>query len=57
MMFTAATIDASTALAFGLVLAVTAKGEALGQAKAMADRITKPSAASVRAIKRTAKLG
>jgi len=57
MMFTAATIDASTALVFGLVLAVTAKGEALGQAKAMADRITKTSAASVRAIKRTAKLG
>jgi enoyl-CoA hydratase len=57
MMFTAAIIDAPTALAYGLALTVTAKNEAVRQAKALADRITKTSAASVSAIKRTARLG
>ena len=41
----------------GLVLAVTAKGESLRQAKTMADRIIETRAASVSGIKRTARLG
>lgn len=57
MMFTAAIVDAPTALAYGLVLGVAPKGEALNHARALAGRITKTSAASVSAIKRTAKLG
>jgi enoyl-CoA hydratase len=56
MMFTAAIVDASTALRYGLVLAVTPRGEALNQAKELASRIMKTSAASVNAIKRTARL-
>lgn len=57
MMFTAAIVDAATAHAYGLVLAVTPRGEALDRANALADRISKTSAASVGAIKRTARLG
>jgi enoyl-CoA hydratase len=57
MMFTAAVVDASTALGYGLVVAVTQKGEALNQARVLAGRITKTSSASVSAIKRTARLG
>lgn len=57
MMFTAAIIDAFTALGYGLVLAVTPKGEAVNQAKALASRITKTRSASISAIKRTARLG
>ena len=57
MMFTAAIIDASTALGYGLVLAVTPKGQAINQAKTLASRITKTRSASISAIKRTARLG
>lgn len=57
MMFTAAIVDASTALGYGLVLAVAPKGETLSQARALAGRIAKTSSASVNAIKRTARQG
>jgi enoyl-CoA hydratase len=57
MMFTAAVVDATTALRYGFVLAVTSKGEALDQARMLADRITKTSSASVSAIKRNARVG
>ncbi len=57
MMFTAAIVDAPTALTYGLVLAMAPKGEALNHAKALAGRMTKTSAASVSAVKRTARLG
>jgi enoyl-CoA hydratase len=57
MMFTAAVIDASTALDYGLVLSVAPKGQALSQAKAIASCIAKVSSVSVSAIKRIARLG
>jgi enoyl-CoA hydratase len=57
MMFTSAIVDASTAQAYGLILAVTPRGEAHAQAMAVAERISKTSAASVSAIKRTARIG
>ena len=57
MMFTAAIIDAPTALNYGLILAVAPTGKAHDRAIALTDHITKASAASVRAIKRTARLG
>ncbi|MBO0719929.1 MAG: enoyl-CoA hydratase/isomerase family protein [Blastocatellia bacterium] len=57
MMFTAAVIDADTALAYGLILEVATAGSALLNAIALADRIAKTSAASLTAIKRVSRLG
>jgi enoyl-CoA hydratase len=53
MMFTGSVIDAATAKAYGLVLEVTAAGDALSSAQQLAERIAKTSRASVAAIKRT----
>jgi enoyl-CoA hydratase len=52
MLFTAAVIDAPTALAYGLVLEVVPAAKLLDDALALATRIGKTSKASVTAIKR-----
>ena len=57
MMFTAAIVGASSALSYGLVLEVTPRGESLERARELANRISRASAGSVRAIKRTARVG
>jgi enoyl-CoA hydratase len=57
MLFTAAIVDADTALSYGIVLDVAPRGKALDRAKAVAERILRTSKESVRAIKKAATLG
>jgi enoyl-CoA hydratase/carnithine racemase len=54
MMFVGDVIDAATAKAYGLVLGVSAAGDALNSAQELAKRIAKTSRSSVAAIKRSA---
>ena len=56
MLFTGAIVNAATALSYGLILEVAAKGKALQSAKALAGRVCQTSKASVSAIKGAARL-